>query len=125
MAGVGKLSIELGYPAKELSPNSRCHFMQLHRAKKAYKHEAYWATKIEKPRDWKHDGGRLSLSIKFHPVAGKCEPDPDNAIASLKSAIDGIAEALGVNDRLFDPSFAFGEPVTGGKVIVEIGGANV
>ena len=36
----------------------------------------------------------------------------------MKPYFDGIADALKVNDSRFLPSYLFGEPVAGGKVVV-------
>jgi hypothetical protein len=44
MAG-GSINIELGWPAKALSPNARVHYMEHARFKKAAHATAYWATR--------------------------------------------------------------------------------
>jgi crossover junction endodeoxyribonuclease RusA len=50
-----------------------------------------------------------------HPI------DRDNCVAALKSYLDGIADALGVDDRLFNtPSIAFGEPIRGGLLTLTV-----
>ena len=47
-------------------------------------------------------------------------PDKDNALSACKAYFDGIAEAIGVNDNLFDP-----QPVhfSGrmGNFVIEVG----
>lgn len=65
---------------------------------------------------------KVKVALTFHPKA-KRNVDEDNAIASMKWALDGIAQALGVDDSRFAlqrPVIA--EPIKGGRVIVEIGG---
>ena len=114
------MRIELAWPDQILSPNSRAHFMPLSRAKKTAKEAANWSTRSVKPLDWKHDGSRLPVKIIAHPPINR-NRDADNAIASCKSLLDGVAEALGVNDSLFDLSFEWGDVVSRGKVIVEVG----
>jgi crossover junction endodeoxyribonuclease RusA len=57
--------------------------------------------------------------VTFQPP-DKRRRDRDNLQASLKAHFDGIADALGVNDSLFVPTYAIGEPVKGGAVRVEI-----
>ena len=52
------------------------------------------------------------------PWPDKRHRDADNAISSLKAHFDGIAEALGVNDKRFLPSFEFCEPEKPGRVEV-------
>jgi crossover junction endodeoxyribonuclease RusA len=39
----------------------------------------------------------------------------------MKPYFDGIADALGVNDRRFWPAFAFAEPMKPGRVEVSFG----
>jgi hypothetical protein len=118
----GTITVELAWPAKELSPNhrSRSHWPRTN-AIKAAKEAAFWATRIVKPLDWKHDGSRLRLTITAYPPDRRARDD-DNLAASLKAARDGIASALGVDDKLFDQQpIIFAEPSAPGKVVVEIG----
>lgn len=115
----GEIIIELGWPDKVLSPNSRAHFMAVARAKKLAREEAFWACKVVKPLDWKHDGSRLPLVFTAHPPDARSRDD-DNCAASLKAHRDGIAQALGIDDKLFDQRFRWGDPVKGGRVIAEI-----
>ena len=118
------LRIELAWPSKELSPNSRVHHMALWRAKKTAKEAAGWTTRAAvgngSPNHFR-TGARLPLKITAQPPAVKRDRDADNVIASLKAAIDGVACALGVDDSLFDPSFSWGEPSGNGKIVVEVG----
>jgi hypothetical protein len=41
----------------------------------------------------------------------------------MKPYWDGIADALGVNDRRFLPMFHYAEPTKESKVVIAIGGA--
>ena len=41
----------------------------------------------------------------------------DNVLSSLKSAIDGMADALAVNDCLFVYRLAWGNVVTHGRIV--------
>ena len=93
--------------------------MALWRAKKDARTAAAWATKAAAPR-FNHDGGRLPVKIIAHPPINRAR-DADNAIAQMKAALDGISDGLGVNDSLFDLTFEWGDVVSRGKVIVEIG----
>ena len=63
--------------------------------------------------------GPIRMTITFVPPDRR-HRDDDNMIASLKSARDGIADALGVNDRRFRPNYVFAEPEKPGRVEVEI-----
>jgi crossover junction endodeoxyribonuclease RusA len=92
--------------------------MSVHKAKKKAKRvggEAVIAAGRPRfPKD-----APLAVTLTFHPPRGA--PDEDNAIASLKAYLDGIAGALGVDDKLFRlqrPIMA--ERVKGGRVLVSI-----
>jgi crossover junction endodeoxyribonuclease RusA len=121
------LSIELSWPAKELSPNARPHHFVLYKAKQAAKHEAEWAARVAIGAQWgptakfQHDGASdIILRQIAHPPDNRSR-DRDNLDHSLKYHRDAIAKALGVNDRFFRPTgIEWGAPVRGGKVIVEI-----
>jgi Holliday junction resolvase RusA-like endonuclease len=65
-------------------------------------------------------GERLPLRVTFYPPDRR-RRDDDNMIASFKSARDGLADALGVDDRCFAPHYVFADPVDGGQIVVEIG----
>lgn len=120
MSGAGTVRIELSWPAKELSPNARVHHMALHRFKKAAKTEAQLATKIARPFDWGHDGP-LAIHITAHPPKAWRTGDDDNLTARMKAALDGIAEALGVNDRQFsNPTIEWADRTERGKIIVSV-----
>ncbi len=62
----------------------------------------------------------VSIAVTVHPRTRNAI-DRDNCVASLKSYADGIADALGVDDRIFDtPSIAFAEPIKGGLLTVTL-----
>ena len=89
----------LPWPPKVLSPNARVHWAKRSAAAKAYRHECGWTTKAAGLLNLA-PSGQILLDIEF------IEPDRhrrdlDNMLASIKSGIDGIADALGVNDRRF------------------------
>lgn len=118
-----QLEITIGWPPVELSPNSRSHYMVKHRAGKKAEEEAMWATRIVKPLSWNHDGSKLRLTFIAHPP-DKRSRDDDNFAARLKKSRDGIAKALGVDDRVFEQQqIIFAEPVKTPCVVVLIGAA--
>jgi crossover junction endodeoxyribonuclease RusA len=116
------LMIELGWPAKALSPNAREHYMTVSRFKKAAKDTAYWATKATLGRaEFPHDGeSRVPFVITADPP-DKHGRDDDNLISQTKSVRDGIAKALGVNDKFFATRVQWAEPVRNGKIVLVIG----
>jgi crossover junction endodeoxyribonuclease RusA len=117
-----QVTVELGWPAKALSPNARAHFMTHARFKKAAKDTAFWATRAAMGREkFPHDGERVSFVITAYPPPDGQARDDDNLIASCKAMRDGIALALGVDDKHFDQRLQWGEPVKHGRVVVSIG----
>lgn len=111
--------IELPWPPKELSPNARVHWSVRARATKAFREQAYWLAKASSLPRVAFDGP-IAFRVEFQPP-DKRHRDDDNIIAAFKSARDGIADALGVNDRRFAASYLFNpRPVKGGKVIVTV-----
>lgn len=110
--------IELPFPAKILWPNGRGHHMAKHRAVKSHRGWAYAATLACPQRP--APGVPVQLSFTVYPKTRNAI-DPDNALAAMKSYIDGIADALKTDDSKFKlPRIQFGEPVKNGKVVIGI-----
>lgn len=116
--------IEVGWPPTTLNPNNRAHRAIKARARAAQKREAYWATCAVVPRCFRHNGRRITLTIHAHPAVRR-NRDGDNLVASLKGAIDGLAEAMGIDDGVFDLApVQWGERIPGrrgGWIILELG----
>lgn len=116
------LRVDLPYPHKLLWPNGRTRSFH---AK---------ADKVRKHREWGYFGACAALGRRipsfnpFEPIpvriivsrkSSGVYPDRDNSVAAAKSYLDGIADRLGVNDRLFGtPEVEFIAPITGRFVIV-------
>lgn len=67
------------------------------------------------------DTGDIPISITFYPPNRR--GDRTNFPNRIKCLIDGIADALGINDSRFVPSYHFAEPVKGpGSVVIVLGG---
>lgn len=98
MAACG-VTLDLPWPMKELNPNARVHHHELARRKKSFRAACYVATKAAKIAV---GPGRHSLFVEFFPPDQR-KRDRDNLLASMKPGIDGVAEALGINDCDFDP----------------------
>jgi crossover junction endodeoxyribonuclease RusA len=67
--------------------------------------------------------GRLHLSLVFSPPDKK-RRDLDNMLASVKSALDGIADATGCDDSKWSLSITKADPVPGGAVQITIATAD-
>lgn len=109
--------IVLPWPAACLSPNARVHHMARARATKAARLAAHWyarAAGVPCAPD-----GRVAVTVTFHPPSRR--GDRHNMPAMIKAHIDGIADAMGVDDRMFDVVFRFGEVRKGGAVVVTVG----
>lgn len=51
--------------------------------------------------------GPIVVSMMFHPAQNR-QRDIDNCQAMMKAALDGVAQALGVNDSMFRPVSSIG-----------------
>ena len=87
-------------PAPGLSPNARKHHMARHRLVKAARESAYYETLNGRTwTDMPNIRPPLALHVLIAWPSKRRMADDDNAWGSLKSYRDGIADALGVNDR--------------------------
>lgn len=115
--------IVLAWPDKVLSPNARAHYHAKAKVAKAYREAAYERmmgfiiadAHGENDERWNPQ----HLSITFYPP-DKRKRDLDNMLSSIKAGLDGIADALGVNDERFALTIRKGDPVKGGQVCVEV-----
>ena len=117
------ITIELPWPAKELSPNARPHWAPLAKAKKEARHAAKIMTLVEMVTFLNYPEsktGRIKLRWTFCPPTRRAYDD-DNLESSCKAYRDGIADALGIDDSRFKATKRTGEVVKGGKIIVSIG----
>ena len=64
---------------------------------------------------------RINVRITFH-APDKRRRDKQNMPASgtIKAYLDGIADALGVDDNKFYPTFDYGDVIKGGRVVIEV-----
>lgn len=90
--------IVLPWPDRALHPNSRPHFMQKARATKKARRYAFYVVKQAGLPRMKADA--LDVSVTFHPPNNH-RHDVDNALSAAKAFLDGIADAIGVDDSRF------------------------
>jgi crossover junction endodeoxyribonuclease RusA len=89
-------SVTLPWPPKELSPNARIHWSKKSKAAKAYRASCHLLTKQSGMAvDWEGD---VHAWIDFYPP-DKRHRDDDNMIAAFKAGRDGMADALGIDDK--------------------------
>lgn len=115
------MKIELDFPPAELFPNRSKgqHWAKTHTARHNYREVSAWMTKHQM-NGWKPTKEKIQLSVTFI-MPDKRLRDTDNCLAAAKAGLDGMADALGVNDRQFDPVVVYrqyGEKP--GKMVVEV-----
>ena len=111
--------VNLPWPDRKLSPNAKGqHWSRKAEAKRAARRTGFVLAR-EAIGPVKPAWAAAALSITFCPPDRR-RRDDDNAIGAFKAYRDGIADALGIDDHKFKPTYAFGEPVKGGAVRVEI-----
>lgn len=105
------------WPTKELSPNARVHWAVLAKAKKAYRLACFALAKQAKVIA--PGMGDIRVEMTFYPPSRR-DRDGDNLIASMKSGLDGLADAMGVNDKRFKIKPPVVSDHLGGMVKVQI-----
>jgi crossover junction endodeoxyribonuclease RusA len=116
-----QLLVSLPWPDSALSPNARGVWQKRYRAAKRARQAAYYATlaamRESRQQDWEPPVHLLVTAF----VRGHKRPDEDNLRAALKSTYDGIADALGVNDREFSHgpvAWVTGQPERAIEIVV-------
>lgn len=107
------IQLTLPWPHRALSPNARVNLMQKARIFKREKYATMMLTKaalqkvgIEKVTvkgglpDKKWRGGRVNIELICIPPVTRYH-DEDNLLANCKAILDGISQAVGVDDHLF------------------------
>ena len=100
------MTVTLSLPPKALTPNARPHWAAKARAVQAYRGEAFLMARravagVGKGGQWWAKVGTEIMVRSTFWFRVERRRDRDNAQASLKSALDGIAEAMGVDDSRF------------------------
>lgn len=97
------IELTLPWPHKDLSPNSRKHWSNRARKAKVHRKSAHVLTMealLQKSVSLPAEPNKIVVGLKFVPPANR-HYDLDGLISRSKSSLDGIADALGVNDRRF------------------------
>lgn len=63
---------------------------------------------------------KLHLHVTFYPPNLRMDKQNMHASGTMKAYFDGIADGLGVNDRIFNPTYEVGAVEEGGRVNIEI-----
>lgn len=111
-------TLVLSWPHRNLSQNARIHWAAKAGWTAAYKREA-WAQ--AKAAGVATDPTAI-LTFTYHPPNNR--HDVQNIHGMMKAPIDGIAQAMGCDDKKFRCRFpdSFGEVRKNGQIVIEIRG---
>jgi len=98
------MKLVLPLPPSSLSPNKRNHWAVTSKAKKLEREQAHALTLewLASVRTTSELAAGTHLLITYH-LPGNRKRDADNLLAASKAALDGMADALRVNDNTFNP----------------------
>lgn len=89
--------------------------MKLAKAKQLYRARCYNASLLQ----YKHLQGTLMLSITFYPPDRR-KRDLDNMLASIKAGLDGLSDAIGIDDSEFAITIRKGDAIKNGAINIEV-----
>lgn len=119
------MRIELPWLNRHLSSNARIHWAQRQKLVRSCRNTAHVMT-LATLKPWERDALRVGTD-KIHVFITYLPPDNRRRDRSnmdcnltMKAYLDGIADAIGVDDNRFVPSYRVGEVTKGGGVIVEM-----
>jgi crossover junction endodeoxyribonuclease RusA len=114
------MTVTLGWPSRALSPNARSHWATLARAKKAAREEGWIATRYHDGRISVPADASVCIQVTFIPPNAR-RRDLDNCIASIKPHLDGISDAIGIDDsRWIWAAPVIAKPEKPGRVVVTL-----
>jgi crossover junction endodeoxyribonuclease RusA len=120
LSGNDPSRLQLPWPPKQLMPNfkRRKHWSAYQPFTKSYRRDC-WALAKEARLALCAGDVPVPIEITFHPPDRR-KRDDDGMIGAFKAGRDGLADALGIDDHLFRPTYRIAEPVKGGCVVVSI-----
>lgn len=107
-------SLRLPWFPKELNPNARKHWAVVAKHKKSYRWACYILAKQAgiKPTE------TMRVVLTFYKPSNR-HMDLDNCLAATKAGLDGLADAMKVDDRHFKLTVSMAEEL-GGYIMVEV-----
>ena len=116
------VEVTLPWPPRALSPNSRAHWRKLASVKALYRRACWALTRDAVGVDWPRPAsGPVTVALEFVPPDRR-QRDLDNCVASLKAGLDGVADALQIDDHRFALACQMAAPnEIGGYVRVRVG----
>jgi crossover junction endodeoxyribonuclease RusA len=117
------LEITLPWPAREVWPNFRNghHWRVYGPSVKAQRDDAAKLTlAVIMPTRPTFFDGKIPMEVNFYPPDHR-NRDDDGCVGAFKSARDGIADALHVDDKRFRCWYVFHAPEKPGRIVARIG----
>jgi len=113
-----EVMVSLSLPPRDLWPNARPHHMAKARAAKAYRHEAKLAAKQAMGRAVPVRWTEATIQATFRFTTAR-RRDPDNCLAALKAAFDGLRDAglIADDNRLTHLPVVIGRGELGGVTL--------
>lgn len=95
------ITVTLPWPTPKLSPNARVHWAPLAKAKAEYRLACFsLCREAGLNAGMFGDSDEIMLTLEFVPP-NRARRDADNCLASMKAGIDGISDALQLDDSRF------------------------
>lgn len=96
-------TITLDLPDKKLHPNGGSGWNKFKIARiKKNAHKYAWAVAFRDIGKLAWEGATISYAVYLASQSGAARADKDNIVAWMKKYQDGIAEAIGINDKHFE-----------------------
>jgi crossover junction endodeoxyribonuclease RusA len=109
--------IRLPWPPSELSPNKRHDRRAIAGIRSSYRQQCGWI--VRGSGIGKLPPAPVHIDMTFHPPDYR-RRDLDNMLATFKAGLDGIGDAIRVDDSWFSLTLRRGDKVDGGAVVVRI-----
>ena len=111
------MTFDFPWPHRELSPNARVDRWTKAKRVKAYRTGVAWEAKAAGVK--KLDAPAAHIRITFCPPDAR-RRDLDNMLASIKPALDGLSDVLGMDDSRWSLAIQRGPIVASGRVRITI-----
>jgi crossover junction endodeoxyribonuclease RusA len=108
--------LEIPWPSKQLSPNARQHWSAAAKAKKAFRARCKALGESLGLHTAKNASGAVLVDLVFYPPDRRAR-DLDNLLASMKAGLDGLADAMGVDDSRWQLSIKKSDTIYPGGLV--------
>jgi crossover junction endodeoxyribonuclease RusA len=113
--------LEIPWPDRRLSPNAREHWAVTSKHKKLFRARCRAIGMASGVGVLSAAENAVSVHLTFFPPDKRAR-DWDNMLAAMKAGLDGLADAMGVDDSKWKLGFDVSDPVKGGIVLVQVTG---